>query len=224
MIAYSARATNTRSVAVLRQAGWRMLVSPGYAPPVGFPYALDNGAWSAYTQDRPWDRAAFVRLLTRYGAGADWVVVPDIVAGGLASLAHSMAWLPRVQAQTPRVLLAVQDGMQTTDLAGLLSPQVGIFIGGTTTWKLATLPDWCRLGMQVECWTHVGRVNTARRITACAFAGATSFDGSSVARFAKTLSLLDNARRQLVLFGGNDDASSTYMDGKRDHRRGAVLL
>jgi len=43
---------------------------------------------------------------------------------------------------------------------------------------------------------HVGRVNTARRIRLCAEAGADSFDGTSVSRYAQTLPLLESARQQ----------------------------
>lgn len=49
-------------------------------------------------------------------------------------------------------------------------------------------------------WCHVARVNTARRIAACAAVGATSFDGTSATRYAKTLPLLDAAKRQRSLF------------------------
>src|SRR5262245_51940124 len=120
MIAYSARATNARSLRVLRQAGWRMLVSPGHSPPADFAYALDNGAWSAHTQQHPWDGEAFLQHLTWYGAQADWVVLPDIVAGRLASLALSRRWLSVVTACTAHVLLAVQDGMQPVDVQDVL--------------------------------------------------------------------------------------------------------
>jgi hypothetical protein len=58
-------------------------------PLAGFLYALDNGAWSAYQQKREFDFVGFERSLRVLGAGADWVVLPDIVAGGSASLSLS---------------------------------------------------------------------------------------------------------------------------------------
>jgi hypothetical protein len=92
-----------------------------------------------------------------------------------------------------------KDGMEESDVRPFLGERVGLFVGGSTAWKLATLAQWARLGREVGCWVHVGRVNSSRRIAACAGVGATSFDGTSVSRFAKTLRPLDAARRQLSL-------------------------
>jgi hypothetical protein len=136
------------------------------------------------------------------GKEADWTVIPDIVAGGHASLDLSLRWLRRVLDSTQRGMIAVQDGLTVSDVAPFVGPGVGIFVGGSTSWKLETLAAWATLGRDSGSWVHVGRVNTAKRISACAIAGATSFDGTSVSRFAKTIRPLDAARRQLSLFGG----------------------
>lgn len=203
MIAYASRTGTRRNLAALRAAGWRLLVSAaGVLRNEGFRYALDNGAWSAYTQGRPFDEPAFLVALRAMGPGADWTVLPDQVAGGHASLDLSLRWMRRVLDETPMALLAVQNGMEPSDVRAFIGPRVGIFVGGDTAWKLDTLPTWCDLGRQLGAWVHVGRVNTARRIGACVRAGATSFDGTSPSRYAKTLPLLDLARRQLHLFGG----------------------
>lgn len=205
MIAYASRTGTRRNLAALRLHGWRLLVSAaGCLRNEGFPYALDNGAWSAYTQGRPFDVAAFSVALDRMGEGADWAVIPDIVAGGHASLDLSLRWMRRVLDSTKRGMIAVQDGLDVADVAPFVGPRVGIFVGGSTAWKLETLPAWASLGRDKGAWVHVGRVNTARRISACAIAGATSFDGTSVSRFATTIRPLDAARRQLSLFGGSN--------------------
>lgn len=200
MIAYAARTGTKRNLEGLRHAGWRLMVSAtGAWRTEGFPYALDNGAWTAHQNGRPFDSAAFLGCVDLLGKGADFVVVPDIVAGGLRSLEFSLSWLPRVSWATERVLLAVQDGMSQRDVSAFLSPRAGIFIGGTTAWKLATLKEWARLAKARDCWCHVGRVNTVRRIGLCVEAKADSFDGSSASRFRKSLAKLDNARRQADL-------------------------
>jgi hypothetical protein len=199
-MAYASRTGTRRNLAALRRHGWRLLVSAvACLRNEGFPYALDNGAWSAYAQGRPFDERAFDVALRKMGAGADWTVLPDIVAGGPSSLELSLRWMRRVLDETPRALLAVQNGMTPEDVRPFLGPRVGLFVGGDTTWKLATLAEWCRLGREVGCWVHVGRVNTARRIHACGVAGADSFDGTSASRFAVTVPRLDNARHQLAL-------------------------
>ena len=200
LIAYASRTGTRRNLQVLRDAGWRLLVSAaGCLRTEGFRYALDNGAWSAHCKGTLLDEGAFAKALDLLGTYADWVVVPDIVAGGHLSLALSTQWLPRVLNQSPCALLAVQDGMMVEDIAHFLGPHVGIFVGGSTAWKEATLPQWGALARQIGCWCHVGRVNTVRRIHLCGFAGVTSFDGSSASRYAVNTPRLDHARRQLVL-------------------------
>jgi hypothetical protein len=181
---------------ILSEHAWSV---PRWADGTPAPYALDNGAWGAHQQGTPFDEAAFELALAAVGRGADWVVAPDVVGGGLYSLSVTRAWLPKL-AGLRLVLVAVQDGMQPADVVGLLGPRCGLFLGGTTEWKLNTLNLWGQLAARVGCYFHVGRVNTARRIRACKQAGADSYDGTSVTKFPSTLPLLDSARRQLNLY------------------------
>jgi len=200
MLAYASRTGTRRNLDALRRAGWRLLVSAtGVHRTEGFPYALDNGAWTAHQRGEPWREDLFVELVEKLGHGSDWIVAPDIVGGGLESLALSREWIPRLTGRS-RVLLAVQDGMRPWDVASMLGPDTGIFVGGSTEWKLDTLPQWGALAAERGCWLHVGRVNSARRIRLCLDAGATSFDGTSASRFAVTIPRLDNVRRQMHLF------------------------
>lgn len=201
MIAYASRTGTRRNLAALRAAGWRLLVSAaGVLRAEGFSYALDNGAWTAFQKGEPFNEAAFCAALDKLGAGADWTVLPDVVMGGAASLELSLRWMPRVLDASPRALIAVQNGMEPADVRDLLGPRVGIFVGGDSTWKEQTIGTWAELGREVGCWVHVGRVNTARRIAICTAEGVTSFDGSSASRYAKTIPMMDAARRQVGLF------------------------
>lgn len=197
MIAYASRTGTRRNLAALREAGWRLMVSArGVLRHEGFRYSLDNGAWTAHQNGEAFDVPAFEKALKLLGGAAEFTVVPDIVAGGAASLEMSLRWLPRVLDQTPVALFPVQDGMTEADVAPLLGERVGIFVGGGTEFKLGTMGAWCALARKVGCWCHVGRVNTVRRIKACHMAGATSFDGSSASRYAVELPKLNNATRQ----------------------------
>lgn len=197
MIAYASRTGTRRNLEALRSAGWRLMLSPGgVLRTEGFAYALDNGAWSAFAQKKPWDAARFIAALATFGAAADFVIAPDIVCGGMESLDVTLAWLPRVLDATPRVLIAVQNGMNPGHLAGILSPRVGIFVGGDTTWKEATMDMWSDVAAQAGAWCHVGRVNTQRRIKLCQMAGVDSFDGSGPSRFAKHLDVMERALAQ----------------------------
>ncbi|RSU61411.1 hypothetical protein [Sphingobium yanoikuyae] len=201
MIGYASRTGTRRNLDALRHAGWRLMVSAkGPLRPERFRYALDNGAWTAFQQGEPFDVPAFEKAVALLGPGADWIVLPDIVAGGLASLRFSLDWLDalrnRPELRGARYLLAVQNGMEPPHVAPIVGPEVGIFVGGDTPWKLATMAAWTRLAHERGAICHVGRVNTVRRIRLCAAAGADSFDGSGVSRFASALPPLDLARRQ----------------------------
>lgn len=197
MIAYAAYTTNRRSLAAVRGAGWRVLLSPATGlKNYHIPYALDNGAWSAFMAGEEFREDDFIRAVVLIGSGAAWVVAPDIVEGGARSLQMSLSWLGWLFDRVPVVLIAVQDGMRPQDIQGRLGIRLGIFVGGSTKWKEETMPMWAALARSCGAICHVGRVNTARRIALCAAAGVDSFDGSSVSRYAKTLPRLDNAARQ----------------------------
>ena len=201
MIAYASRTGTKRNLAALREADWHLLVSAtGVLRHEGFPYALDNGAWTAYQSGKPFSEELFTTALRKLGRDAEWAVLPDIVAGGARSLEMSLAWMRRVLDETQRALLAVQDGMTFEDVRPFLGARVGIFVGGSTAWKLETLLTWCDLARDAGCWCHVGRVNTVKRIRYCVASGATSFDGTSASRFSKNVPKLDAARKQLDLF------------------------
>lgn len=198
MIPYATSTRTRRNVAALAAANWRLLLSPDARTlHDGFRYALDNGAWGAHQSGRQWDADAFRALVHRYGADADWVVVPDVVGDSLASLQRTREWLPFCLEHCPRVLIALQDGMTPRMVHPLpVTGRIGFFVGGTTPWKLASLPMWAQLARALDVWLHVGRVNTMRRIRLCQMAGVTSFDGTSASRYAVTLPKLDDARRQ----------------------------
>lgn len=201
MVSYASRTGTRRNLNAMRAAGWKLLVSAaGVLRTEGMPYALDNGAWSAFQQARPFDEDAFMRAVDQLGEGADWIVLPDIVADGMRSLDYSLTWLERLRGLPTRLLIAVQDGMEIDDVRPFLSPAVGIFVGGTTEWKEATAGAWGSAARRRNCYLHVGRVNSVRRIRFCAAAGANSIDGTSATRFSMTLSRLDAATRQPDFF------------------------
>ena len=206
--------TGTRSTLEgLGSNGWRLLISAGGRWDThGFRYAADNGAWKAWQEFNAGRRATaepdlarFQAFVQRLGPGADFLVVPDIVAGGLRSWALSRYWLRELRRdwrlRGVKLLIAVQDGMTPDLVHPFVCKRVGVFVGGSTEWKLATLRAWAELAHRRGAWCHVGRVNTAKRIRACEEADVTSFDGASAALFPKTLSFLDRERRKRSLIG-----------------------
>ncbi len=78
LVGYASRTGTKRSLAALREAGWRLLVSAkGVLRTEGFDYALDNGAWTAHQKGEPFDVPAFEKAVEALGTGADWIVAPD---------------------------------------------------------------------------------------------------------------------------------------------------
>jgi len=196
---YASRTGTRRNLAALRAAGWGLLVSrAGEWRTEGFArYVLDNGAWADFQAGRDFDADAFEQLIDKLGAGADWIVLPDLVAGGIASLELSLRWSNRCLSCCPLVLIAVQDGMEEADLEHLVGRSVGIFLGGSTPWKLDNMARWGLFCARHGVYYHVARVNTERRMWMAIAAGADSIDGSSASRYAISLPLLDRASRQL---------------------------
>jgi len=152
------------------------LFSPGAqrGPYPFMPYALDNGAYSAFTAKTAWDPVAWLELLIwakNSGQAPRWVLVPDVVGDRAATLrkwdAHSLA---ASQFGWP-LAFAAQDGMSPSDVPSDASV---VFVGGSTEWKLDTLHMWCRSFPRV----HIGRINTYRWLTVCERAGAESVDGT----------------------------------------------
>lgn len=194
-----ATCTNTRrNLDAMHRQGCRVLMGPDQlsrwadTPPLA--WALDNGAYGCWKAGKAFDSEAFAATVARWGDGADWIVAPDIVTGGLASLDLSLAWLPRLLPIAP-VLIAVQDGMEPADVCPHLSGRVGIFVGGSTAWKWRTLPSWAALAARVGCRLHVGRVNSARAIRLCASLGVTSCDGTSLSMYSANAERLGRATR-----------------------------
>lgn len=198
MQCYASRTGTKRNLAALRAAGWRLMISrEGVWRHEGFPYCIDNGAWTDFRTGRDFDTNKFQKLIDALGRQADFVVAPDIVAGGVNSLQLSLCWLAPLLVRTKLVLVPVQDGMEPKHLVSVVQPKrVGIFLGGSTEWKLATMRQWGEFCAQRGVHYHVGRVNTLKRIRLAHIAGADSIDGSSASRYAVTLPMLDFAARQ----------------------------
>lgn len=196
---YCSRTGTKTTLAALRGAGWRLLVSAtGSHRNEGMPYAIDNGAYTAFQQGRPFDHDAFRRLMGSHGDGADWAVLPDVVAQREASLEMSNRYLDLMGHQQ-RWLLAVQDGMTPADVAPFVGRIHGLAIGGSTEWKLSSARMWGSVAQQHGLYLHMLRVNSAKRIALAAAVGCHSFDGTSVCAFPCTLRLLDFSRRQTSL-------------------------
>jgi hypothetical protein len=198
MLAYASNTGTRINLAALRKAHWRILLTPlNPTPHPDLPFAIDNGAWSCHQNGKPFDSNGFLGLVERHGGAADFVILPDIVAGGMDSLKRSESWIRRLPA-IRKFLLPLQDGMTEQAVGAFLLryQNCGLFLGGTTEYKLKTMYGWGMVAHAFGRWYHVGRVNSRRRIRLCAEAGADSFDGTSATMYSCTISRLDAQRRQ----------------------------
>lgn len=133
MIAYVGQTRSRTLTARLAAPGVGELVVRGELPVRRRPSAFDNGAYRDWCAGVPFNVCRWMRDLRwmHYrGLTPDFVVVPDIVAGGLGSLTWSAFWRDLVPAGFP-AYLAVQDGMTAADVAPHLRRYAGIFVGGT---------------------------------------------------------------------------------------------
>lgn len=204
MIGYATVTGTKRNVGVLRDHGWGWLFSAaGWLPTHAWVAAQgieeccgDSGGWHFHQKGLPFDEAKYERFI-------DWirplkprfVMLPDIVGGGMDSLSLSMRWHRKLRESGIPLALVVQDGMHPDQVIDRIGPGLAVCIGGSTDWKLETMPAWCAAAQSRGAWSHVLRVNTGRRIRQCERAGAKSFDGTSGSMFSVTVPALDRERR-----------------------------
>jgi hypothetical protein len=161
---------------------------------------IDNGAWADFRAGRAFDEDAYEKFLDWLPVTPDWIVLPDIVAGGARSLALSLRYLNRCAAVAPLCLLAVQDGIEPADVAPLVGPGLGIFLGGSTEWKIERMQAWGQFCAERKLYYHVARVNSTKRMFLAIASGADSIDGSSLSRYAVTAPHLSSASRHQDFF------------------------
>lgn len=212
MKVYVGNAGRLRDLALMREWGWGRLVSAtSWKNPVaGIPWALDNGAYSDWLAKVPFNTGRFLTVLGKVDAairaGADrpdFIVIPDLVAGGDRSLWFSHDWMHDNEEELPdeRWYLAVQDGMDTPSLVSrvvdALAP-AGIFVGGTLAWKHRTAEAWVRFAHERGFKCHIGRVPTLQRLKWAERIGADSVDSTTWPR-NDTYHILHAARKQRII-------------------------
>lgn len=192
MIAYCGQTRAAALVRALEALGVGECTSRGELGPRRSRWFYDNGAFADWQAGRPFGLAEFVadcrsirrggRGARRWGSAPDFLVLPDVVAGGAESLALSLAWARGEWFELPAVplYLAVQDGMTGEQVADAIagSTVAGLFVGGSLPWKLRTGAEWCELGRRLGLPVHVGRVGTVERVEWAREIGASSIDSA----------------------------------------------
>lgn len=155
-----------------------VLISPSYGTrvPVDYwmPFCLDNGAYKAWRDKKPWDKAAWIKMLRwvrMTGQKPLWVAVPDVVADRQATIDNWHLYVPEIERLGWAKAFCVQDGMNPDDVPA--DAEV-IFVGGTDGWKFPNLPMWTENFPRVHC----ARVNSPAMFEACEKLGCESVDGT----------------------------------------------
>lgn len=181
MIVYLSGATSKARVQEQGERGIGLMLTPaiGYGPEYldKVPYwAADTGCFSQpekFTLERYW------RWLDRMGHAETclFATAPDVVGDAVKTWERSEPVLPLIRARGLKAALVAQDGLE--DMVIDWDALDCLFIGGTTAWKLGRDAEWLvarakALGKRV----HMGRVNSATRLTYAASIGCDSADGT----------------------------------------------
>lgn len=163
--------------AIKYNCSWLLTPSNNRKIPSGS-YALDNGAFSAYKNNEPWNEKRFITLIKKY-PDYDFVVAPDIVCGGGLSLSRSLDYVGKIPGP---LYLAVQDGMNAATVTRFLDSFDGIFIGGSIPWKFSTAQMWADIAHLAKKKCHAGRVGTWEGLVHMHCCGVDSIDTTTPCR------------------------------------------
>lgn len=194
-MAYIGQCRGSKLIAQLTALGFGEMTVREEFPPRRFPWVFDNGAFKDWTAGVDFQTARYEKALDRLSVSAlrpDFVVAPDIVAGGIGSLRFSESWAERLSWLGLPLYLVVQNGMMEADVLPSLAPFAGVFVGGTLDWKLRTSPQWVDFAHLHGKRCHIGRMGTEERVRAARRWGADSIDSAlplwsaeNLARFLK---------------------------------------
>lgn len=123
----------------------------------GLPWAADNCAFGAgFDADR---FTAWLPTMQEWRTTCLFVVVPDVVGDASATLQRWHEWQPRLSGWP--LAFACQDGQTPGTIP---ADCTGVFIGGSTKWKLSADAEACIHWAQAHGkGVHVGRVNWGKR-------------------------------------------------------------
>ncbi len=211
MIIYTSKPFSEQDALVAIAYKLGMLITPndnwGAFPQMivdaGLPVALDNGAYSAWTRERGFDEYKFLKKIAQLfdkRIPLQFIVCPDIVAGGMRSYEFSLMWRQRLWGYKD-VYLAVQDGMDPTTVD--VGEFTGIFVGGTKKWKLDSAWGWVQHAADTGKKCHIGGMGSVVKLQIAETLGADSVDSTSFQR-NKTWYKTDQYREGMDLWDARE--------------------
>ncbi len=155
-----------------------VLITPSYGKRVSvrswMPFCLDNGAFTAWRDKKPWDAGEWREMLAwirMTGLKPLWAAVPDVVADRKATLESWNLYADEIISLGWPAAFCVQDGMTPDDVPAVASV---VFVGGSDRWKFPNLEMWTDRFPRVHC----ARVNAPEMFEACERLGCESIDGT----------------------------------------------
>lgn len=201
MKVYLGKTSSKKLIPRLEALGFGEMTVRQEFPPKRFPFALDNGAFRDWKKKRSFDIFKWRTTLYKLKVSKlipDFIVVPDIVEGGVASLVFSAQHLDEVAAHG-KAYLACQDGQSFDQILNNLVNYDGLFVGGSLAWKVTYGEQLVELAHSISKPCHIGRVGTQQRVLWARYAKADSID-SCLPLFseANLQTFLEGLRRPLI--------------------------
>lgn len=139
-------------------------------------YAIDNGR---FTRPDLYDDDRYLGYLDGKPRSALFATAPDVVGDWDGTLEMSLPMLSLIRKTGHRAAVCLQEGV-TVD--GIPWSEIdAVFIGGGDAFKTATITqDIVDHANSIGLWTHMGRVNTRRRIRQAKAMGCKSVDGTTI--------------------------------------------
>lgn len=144
----------------------------------GIPWAADNDGFNGF-KTGPW----LVMLGNIAGLpNCRFVVAPDKLGDARETLRLFMQYAPVIRDCDLPVAYVLQDGLEAVGVPWDCLDAV--FVGGTTEFKMgATAARTVVEAKERGKWTHMGRVNSLRRMEYAQSLGVDSIDGTKWSRF-----------------------------------------
>lgn len=141
-------------------------------------WAADNGC---YTLGDEFDLDEYLGWLDSFGHDARrsclFATAPDVVGDWSATLERSRPVLAEIRRLGYPAAVVIQDGATVDSVPW--DEIDAVFVGGSTEWKLgADAEAILTAAAERGLWTHMGRVNSIRRMVEAARMGAYSVDGT----------------------------------------------
>jgi hypothetical protein len=166
-------------IGIMFQPGMGGDVSGGAKALQFWPHALDNGCFAQGATFDVGDWLEWLAGMRRYRARCLFAVAPDVVGDARATLARSLPYLPTIRQLGYPAAFVAQDGIDRVPIPWEAFDV--LFVGGTDAFKLSesaytVVAEAKRRGKG----THLGRVNSLRRLMAARLAAYDSADGTFV--------------------------------------------